>query len=167
MATLGAKAASAVVPLAAHIEPCSKYTSKYTGGCCSCGKATASAMRVVAIVDGKAALSFSQPSVRSRPCASAPLPVQAKCCLPGLLRRDLLGPRAHECRGPRVARVALERIAPEKGPSATDTDRLLGDRDDRALHGNVRRPGALDRLQRRDRPGPPRLPGSRARGRIR
>src|SRR5580692_2828872 len=101
------------------------------------------------MVGGTAAPSFSQPTVGSRPCGGAPLPTQAECCLPGLLRRDLLGPRAHECRGPRVARVALERIAPEKGPSATDTDRLLGDRDDRALHGNVRRPGALDRLQRR------------------
>jgi hypothetical protein len=149
MSVSGAKAASAVVSLAeavrvAHIELGSKYISKYTGGCCSCGKATAST-RVIAIVDGKAALSFSQPSVRSRLCASAPLPVQAKCRLSGLLRRDLLGLRAHECRGPRIARVALKRIAPEKGPSATDTDRLLGDRDDRALHGDVRRPGALDR----------------------
>src|ERR1700757_760972 len=85
--------------------------------------------------------------VRSLPCGGASLPVQAKCRLPGLLRRELLGPRAHECGGPRVAGVALEWIAPEEGPSATDTDRLLSDRDDRALHGDVRRPGALDRLQ--------------------
>ena len=44
--------------------------------------------------------------------------------------------------------VALERIAFEEGASATDTDRFLGDRDHCALHGDVRRPGALDRLQR-------------------
>src|SRR5204863_2677340 len=48
----------------------------------------------------------------------------------------------------RVACVALEWIALEEAPSAADTDRLLGDRDDRALHGDVRRPGALDRLER-------------------
>jgi hypothetical protein len=53
----------------------------------------------------------------------------------------------------RVACIALKRITPEEGPSATDTDRLLGDRDDRALHGDVRRPGALDRLQWRINPG--------------
>jgi hypothetical protein len=94
-------------------------------------------LRGVAIAGGKAALSFLQPTVGSRPCASAPLPVQAKCCLPGLLRRELLGPRAHQCRVPRVPRVAgvaLERIAPEEGTSVTAMDRLLGDRDDRALH---------------------------------
>src|SRR6266446_2686319 len=107
------------------------------------------ATRGVAIIGGKAAPSFSQPTeVRSRPCGGTPLPVQAKRGLPGLLHRDLLSPRAHERGGPRVACVALERIAPEEGPSATDTDRLLGDRDYRALHGDVRRPGALDRLQR-------------------
>ena len=79
---------------------------------------------------------LSQPTeVRSRPCGSVPLPVQAKRGLSGLLHRDLLSPRAHERGGPRIACVALERIAPEEGPSATDTDRLLGDRDDRALHG--------------------------------
>ena len=44
--------------------------------------------------------------------------------------------------------IALERIALKEGPSATDTDRLLGNRDHCALHGDVRRPGALDRLQR-------------------
>src|SRR6516164_6593174 len=45
-------------------------------------------------VGGKAAPSFSQPmEVRSRLSGSVPLPVQAKCCLPGLLRRELLGPR--------------------------------------------------------------------------
>ena len=106
------------------------------------GRATVSA-RGVAIIGGKAAPSFSQATeVRSRPCGSASLPVQAKCCLPGLLRRELLGPRAHQCCGPRVAGVALKRIAPEEGPSAADADRLLGDRDDHALHGDVRRPGA-------------------------
>jgi hypothetical protein len=117
-------------------------------GCCSCGEATVSARRV-AIIGGEAAPSFSQPTeVQSRPSGSAPLPVQAKRGLPGLLHCDLLSPRAHERGGPRVACVALERIAPEEGPSATHTDRLLGDRDYRALHGDVRRPGALDRLQR-------------------
>jgi hypothetical protein len=50
-------------------------------------------------------------------------------------RRELLGPWAHQCRGSGVACVALERIALQEGSSATDTDRLLGDRDDRALHG--------------------------------
>src|SRR5712691_9918764 len=85
--------------------------------------------------------------VRSRPCGIAPLPVQAKRGLPGLLRRDLLSPRAHQRGGARVTCVTLERIALEEGTSATDTDRLLGDRDHRALHGDVRRPGALDRLQ--------------------
>ena len=78
------------------------------------GRATVSA-RGVAIIGGKAAPSFSQATeVRSRPCGSASLPVQAKCCLPGLLRRELLGPRAHQCCGPRVAGVALERIALEE-----------------------------------------------------
>src|SRR6516162_9552802 len=101
------------------------------------------------IIGSKAAPSFSQPTeVRSPPRGSAPLPVQAECRLPGLLRRDLLSPRAHKCRGPRVTGVALERIAPEESPSAADTDRLLGNHDDRALHGDVRRPGALHRLQR-------------------
>jgi hypothetical protein len=105
-------------------------------GCCSCGEATVS-MRGVAIIGRKAAPSFSQPTeLWSRPGGSAPLPVQTKRGLPGLLCRQLLGPRAHECRGPRVAGVALERIAPEEGASATDTDRLLGDRDCRALHGD-------------------------------
>ena len=47
-----------------------------------------------------------------------------------------------------AARVALERIALEEGPSATNTDSLLGNRDHCALHGDVRRPGALDRFQR-------------------
>src|SRR6516225_9450231 len=103
----------------------------------------------LAIIGSRAAPFFSQPTeLRSRPGGTAPLPVQAKCCLPGLLHRDLLSPRAHECRGPRVACVALERIALEEGPSATDTDRLLSDHDHRALHGDVRRPSALDRLQR-------------------
>ena len=41
---------------------------------------------------------------RSRPCGSAPRPVQAKRGLPGLLRRDLLSPRAHE-RGGRASRA--------------------------------------------------------------
>jgi hypothetical protein len=68
--------------------------------------------------------------------------------LPGLLRRDLLSPRAHQRGGPRVAGVALKRIAFKESPSATDTDRLLGDRDHGALHGDVPRPRALDRLQR-------------------
>jgi hypothetical protein len=96
-----------------------------------------------------AAPSFSQPTeVRSRPCGIALLPVQAKRGLPGLLHRDLLSPRAHERSGPRVTCIALERIALKEGPSATDTDRLLGNRDHCALHGDVRRPGALDRLQR-------------------
>src|SRR6516225_10416410 len=72
-------------------------------------------------VGGKAAPSFSQPmEVRSRLSGSVPLPVLAKCCLPGLLRRELLGPRAHQCGSPRVAGVALKRIAPEEGPSAAD-----------------------------------------------
>lgn len=39
-----------------------------------------------------------------------------------------------------AARVALERIALEEGPSATNTDSLLGNRDHCALHGDVRRP---------------------------
>src|SRR5215472_9530232 len=84
----------------------------------------------------------------SCPCGTTPRHVQAQRGLPGLLHRDLLSPRAHECGGPRVACVALERIALEEGPSTTNTDRLLGDRDHRALHGDVRRPGALDCLQR-------------------
>jgi len=93
--------------------------------------------RGVAVIGGEAAPSFQQPAeVRSYPGGSAPLPVQAKCCLPGLLRRNLLSPRAHEGRGPRVAGVALERIAPQEGSSATDTDRRLGDRDYCALHAD-------------------------------
>ena len=80
---------------------------------------------------------FSQPTgVRSLACGTAPARVQAKRDLIGLLHRDLLSPRAHERGGPRVACVALERIAPEKGPSATEADSLLGDRDDRAMHGD-------------------------------
>src|SRR5215472_15567783 len=73
----------------------------------------------------------------SGPSGSVPRPVQAERRLPGLLRSNLLSPRAHERGGPRVACVALERITLEKGPSATDTDRLLGDRDYRALHRDV------------------------------
>src|SRR5207237_3194065 len=92
---------------------------------------------------------LSQPTeVRSCSCGTAPPPVQAKRGLPGLLHCDLLSPRTHERGSARIACVALERIALEEGPSATDTDRLLGDRDDCALHGDMRRPGALDRLQR-------------------
>src|SRR6266852_4290795 len=83
-----------------------------------------------------------------RTCTRSSLPVKAKRGLPGLLRRDLLSPRAHQRGGARVACVALERIALEEGPSATDTDRLLGDRDVRALYRDVCRPGALDRLER-------------------
>src|SRR5207244_3359198 len=64
--------------------------------------------------------------VRSRPCGTAPLPVQAERDFPGLLKRKLLGPRTHKRGGPPIACVALERIALEEGPSATDTDRLLG-----------------------------------------
>src|SRR3954462_10079636 len=86
---------------------------------------------------------------RSRPCGTAPLPVRAERGLPGLLRRDLLSPRAHQRGGPRVAGVGLPRIPFEESPSATDTDRLLGARDPGGLHGDVRRPAALDRLQRR------------------
>ena len=115
-----------------------------TRSCRSSGEATVHT-RTAEIFGGKAAPSFSQPAqVFSRPCGSAPLPVQAKRDLPGLPRRDLLSPR-----GPRVACVPLKRIAPHEGPSAGDTDRLLGDCDDRALHSNLRRPGALDRLQRK------------------
>src|SRR5712671_3422494 len=87
-------------------------------------------------------------SPSTRPCGTAPLPVQAERYFPGLLRGDLLRPRAHERSGPRVTCIALEGIALKEGPSATDTDRLLGNRDHCALHGDVRRPGALDRLQR-------------------
>src|SRR5262249_14260757 len=94
-------------------------------------------------------LSRKRTEAQLRLRGSALLPVQAECCLPGLLCRELLGPRAHECCRPRVAGVALERVAPEEGAPATDPDRLLGDRDDRALHGDVRCPGALDRLRRR------------------
>src|SRR5262249_13550618 len=65
---------------------------------------------------------------RSRPCGTAP-PVQGKRGLPGLLHGDFLSPRAHERGGPRIARIALERIALEEGTAATDTDCLLGDRD--------------------------------------
>ena len=85
--------------------------------------------------------------VRSRPCGTARLTVQAERDFPGLLNRKLLGPRTHKRGGPRIACVALEWIALEEGPSATDTDRLLGDRDHCTLHGDVRCPGALDRLQ--------------------
>src|ERR1700730_15615672 len=59
--------------------------------------------------------------LRQRPAAR---PSQGRP--PGVPHRDLLSPRAHEGCGPRVACVALDRIAPEEGPSATDTDRLLG-----------------------------------------
>src|SRR6266550_7248769 len=66
--------------------------------------------------------------------ASSLRSARAKRGLPGLLHRDLLGPRAHQRGGPSVACVALEGIALEEGPSATDTDRLLGDCDHCALH---------------------------------
>jgi hypothetical protein len=91
----------------------------------------------VAIIGGKAAPSFSQlTEVRSRPCGGAPLPVQAKRCVPGPLVAISWVHGRISAAAPRVACVALERIAPERGPSATDADRLLGDRDDRALHAD-------------------------------
>src|SRR5882757_4209884 len=85
--------------------------------------------------------------VRLRSWGTARLTVQAERDFPGLLSRELLSPRSHQRGGPRVACVTLERIALEKAPSATDADRLLGDRDDCALHGDMRCPGALDSLQ--------------------
>src|SRR5438874_1779121 len=81
--------------------------------------------------------------------ASSLRSARAKRGLPGLLHRELLSPGAHQRGGARVACVTLERVALEKGPSATDADRLLGHRDDRALHADMRRPRALHRLRRR------------------
>src|SRR5438045_9686114 len=81
--------------------------------------------------------------------ASSLRSARAKRGLPGLLHREFLSPGAHQRGGASVACVTLERVALEKGASATDADRLLGHRDDRALHGDMRRPGALHRLRRR------------------
>ena len=86
-------------------------------------------------------------NVRSRPCGTAQLAIQAERSLPSLLHRDFLSPWAHQRGRPGVAGVALERIALQEGPSATDADRLLGDRDHRALHGDVCCPGALGRIR--------------------
>src|SRR5215471_11365709 len=84
-----------------------------TRGCSSCNQATVFTCGV-GIIGGSAA-PLRPTEVRLPSGGRGPLAVQAECCLPGLLRRELLGPRAHQCCGPRVAGVALERIAPEKG----------------------------------------------------
>src|SRR5256885_6403736 len=81
--------------------------------------------------------------------ASSLRSARAKRGPPGLLHREFLSPGAHQRGGAGVACVTLERVALEKGPSATDADCLLRDRDDRALHGDMRRAGALHRLRRR------------------
>src|SRR5436189_1351276 len=81
--------------------------------------------------------------------ASSLRSARAKRGLPGLLHREFLSPGAHQRGGARIACVTLERIALQERASATETDRLLGDRDDRALHGDMRRPGALHRFRRR------------------
>ena len=86
-------------------------------------------------------------AMQSGPSTTARLPIQAKCGLPGLLRRELLSSWAHQRSGPRVTCVALKRIALQEGLSATNTDRLLGDRDHGTRHGDMHCPGALICLQ--------------------
>src|SRR5215475_10554133 len=50
---------------------------------------------------------------------------EAERALPRLLRRDVLGPGAHQRAGPRVAGVTLERMALEQRSPAADSDGLL------------------------------------------
>ena len=105
-------------------------------------------------------------NVRSRPCGTAQLAIQAERSLPSLLHRDFLSPWAHQ-RGPRASRAYARADSASGRPVRRRRGSPPGwDRDDRALLSSGQCCPARWIASRGHRPRPPRLPGSRARGRL-